>query len=247
MLASVMSTCDAQMIMASALVVENLYRPLRSTPKPDSHYTLMGRIASVVVVAGSIVFALRFESVVTGLTIFWKVAAMMGVVAWTGLFWRKATVAGAWAGTLVGFFTWLFTEGIPIGNYTWDFNATLAHHLPTFMLSADKLSLPWQMIFYLGTSFIATVTVSLFTKPVDKEKLDRFYACIRTPVKAGEPETTPFTLPPGIAPAPRRVFIKHPDFEIPIPGKTTIIGFSAISLIVVLMVLAACWLFGLGQ
>jgi hypothetical protein len=69
------------------------------------------------------------------------------------------------------------------------------------------------------------IVVSLLTKPTDKEQLDKFYGCIRTPITPNEPETEPFTLPPGVETAPRRVLIKHPDFEIPIPTRTSIIGF----------------------
>ena len=53
------------------------------------------------------------------------------------------------------------------------------------------------------------------------ERLDRFYECLRTPIRPGEPETQPFTLPAGVEPAPRNVLIRHADFEIP---KPTIIG-----------------------
>ena len=45
-----------------------------------------GRVASMLVVAASILFAYKMESVVAGLEIFWKTAAMMGVALWVGLF-----------------------------------------------------------------------------------------------------------------------------------------------------------------
>ena len=67
----------------------------------------------------------------------------------------------------------------------WDFNASLAQHLPEFMLFEGKLYLPWQMTLYLSTGLIAGIVVSLFTKPVDEKKLDHFYALIRTPDHTG--------------------------------------------------------------
>jgi hypothetical protein len=95
------------------------------------------------------------------------------------------------------------------------------------MLFEGKLYMPWQMIFYLVAGFVVAIVVSLFTRPESKEKLDKFYECIRTPVAPGEPETEPFTLPEGTKPAPRNVLIDHPDFEIPKPTFVGIVGFIA--------------------
>jgi hypothetical protein len=83
------------------------------------------------------------------------------------------------------------------------------------------------MIIYLVVGFVPAIIVSLFTKPEPKEKLDKFYECIRTPIIPNEPETEPFTLPEGVTPAPRNVFISHPDFEFPKPAPVTIVGFLA--------------------
>jgi Na+/proline symporter len=195
---------------------------------PDRHYTIVGRIVSGIVVLAGVFFAFSLESVVQGLEIFWKVSAMMAIPFWLGLFWRRATSIAAWISTLLSFAVLLFTSRIEIfGNVLWDFNATLAGKLPAFMLFEDKLHLPWQMILYIFTGFITAIIVSLVTKPVKKEKLDRFYECLRTPIKPGEPETTPFTLPDGIEPAPRRSLFKHTDFEISKPSFIGIVGFFA--------------------
>ena len=228
MLAAVMSSCDALMVSSSALFTENIYKPLLVPGRKDRHYTNVGRVVSVLVVLCGVFFAYCFESVVHGLEIFWKVAAMMGIPFLVGLFWRRATTAAAWVSTLAGFAALLFTSRISVfGNVLWDFNATLADKLPEFMLLDGKLSLPWQMVIYLIVGFIAAIVVSLFTTPEKKEKLDKFYQCIRTPVAPGEPETEPFTLPEGIEPAPRRVWLDHPDFEIPKPTLVGVIGFFA--------------------
>jgi Na+/proline symporter len=247
MLASMMGACNALMVTGSALLVENLYRPFLRAPRSDKHFMLMGRIASVFIVALAIFFAAKLGSLVTGLELFMKAAAVIGVAVWIGLGWRRATVAGVWAGTLAGAAVWLFTESISLGGYSWDFNARFASSLPSWMLWNDKLHLPWQMVMYLCTNFVVMVLVSLVTKPVDKDRLDSFYACMRTPVTGVEPETAPFTLPPGIEPAPRRVLFDHPDFEIPVPSRASVVGFIAVCAIVVAMIYGGYWVFGLGQ
>ncbi|MBN2312977.1 MAG: sodium:solute symporter family protein [Sedimentisphaerales bacterium] len=224
MLASVMSTCDSLMVVASALFTENLYKKFFVVGKDDKHYTLVGRIASALVVLSGIFVAFNLESVVDGLEFYWMVSALMGIAFWVGLFWRRATVAAAWAATLTSLGVFLFTSTKPLG-ISWDFNTHFANKLPAFMLWEDKLYLPWQMILYLSAGFVVMIAVSLFTKRVPSENLDRFYACLRTPIGPDEPESEPFTLPAGMQPGPRNALIQHPDFEIPRPTLIGIGGF----------------------
>jgi len=240
MLAAVMSSCDAFMITASALFTENVYRPFIAPSRDERHYLRVGRVVALVAVAGGIFFYSQFASVVDGLEIFWKVMAMMGIAFWVGLFWRKATPAGAWASTLVGFAVLLFTSRIEILG--WDFNACCAGALPDFMLWEGGLSLPWQMILYLAAGFATLVTVSLFTRPVERERLDRIYSCLRTPVTTQEPEVKPFTLPAGVIPAERRVLVDHPDFEIPRPSLVSVAGFLAACGAVGLLIASFFWI-----
>ena len=265
MLAAVMSSCDAFMVASSALFTENVYRKLLVKQAPDRHYMLVGRIVSICVVIAGIFFAFRLESVVDGLEVFWKISAMMGLAFWVGLFWRRATSAGAWAGTLAGFGAFLFTSKISLPNGwlfskspegalrfelkyldIWDFNARCAEFLPDFMLWEGKIYLPWQMIIYLSVGMAFLVVVSLLTRPVSEEKLERFYGCLRTPVGPDEPETEPFTLPPGVEPPPRRVLIDIPGFEIPMPTFVGVAGVVVTSAVVGVFIWVVYWIFSLG-
>ena len=241
MLASVMSTCDSLMVVASALFTENIYKKFFVVGKADKHYTLVGRIVSALVVILGIFVAFNLESVVKGLEFYWMVSALMGIAFWLGLFWCRATVAGAWAATLTSLGAFLFTSTEPLG-IPWDFNAHFADKLPAFMMWEGKLYLPWQMIIYLSAGFVVLIVVSLLTRRVPAENLDRFYACLRTPVGPDEPEAEPFTLPAGVQPAPRNVLIRHPDFEIPRPTLIGIGGFLAAWLGVGLLIGAVYWI-----
>ncbi|HPD45937.1 MAG TPA: sodium:solute symporter family protein [Anaerohalosphaeraceae bacterium] len=246
MLASVMSSCDAFMVTSAGLFTENFYRKYLVKDRPDRHYVLVGRVTSLLVVAGGIMFAMTSESILDMIEAFWKIAAMMGIVFWVGLFWRRATVAGAWAGTLVSFAAWLVTGKLAFGEVVlWDFNAHFANKLPAFMVWGGKLYLPWQMIIYLSAGFLATVVVSLLTKRVPAERLDRLYACLRTPIGEDEPETAPFTLPPGVEAGPRRSLISHPDFEIPRPSVVGMAGFFGSWVVVAALIGVVYWLVSL--
>jgi SSS family transporter len=243
LLASVMSTCDSLMVVASGLFTENIYKKFLLPGKTDEHYTLIGRIMSVLIVLCGIGFAFNLESVVSGLVIFWEISAVMGIAFWIGLFWRRATVAGAWAGSMANLGALIFTSKIAVGEHVlWDFNAHLADKLPAFMLWEGNLYLPWHMIIYLSVGTIVLIAVSLLTRRVPMEKLDRLYNCLRTPIGPDEPEAEPFTLPQGVKPGPRNVLIRHPDFEIPKPTVIGIFGFFAAWVGVGLLIGAVYWI-----
>lgn len=239
LLASVMSSCDAFMVSSSGLWTQNVYRRFLARDRSESHYVWVGRAASILVVLGGIAFAFWFESVIHGLETFWKLMAMMGVAFWVGLFWRRATVAGAWAGTLASFAVMIAADTAP-------FHAWAAAHLPDYMLWEDKFRLPWQIFSYLGAGFFTLVAVSLVTPRVPAERLDRVYACLRTPVHGKEPHLAPFTLPPGVEPAPPHKLINHPDLEIPYPTRTGMAGFGILWVLVFLMIGFVYWLAQLG-
>ena len=102
------------------------------------------------------------------------------------------------------------------------------------------------MICYLAVGFVTMVAVSLFTRPVDREQLDSFYTCLRTPIGSDEPETEPFTLPPGVEPAPRRLLIDLPGFEIPMPSRIGVLGVFWAAVAVIVFIAGVYWIFSLG-
>jgi Na+/proline symporter len=223
-LASVMSSCDAFMISSSALFTENVYKRLVRN-RDNRHYITVGRITAVVIVAGGVGFAFWLPSVVKGLEIFWMISPMMGIVFWLGLFWRRTTVAGAWAATLTAFGIWWLTGQEFF--ISWLGSLPVAESLRFVFVKSGtpEVYLPWQMVFYLTGGALAGIIVSLFTKPVAKEKLDNFYALIRTPVKPGEKVPAPCTLPAdAVVPEKRNIF-PNTNLEISIPSLTSVVGF----------------------
>jgi Na+/proline symporter len=224
LLASVMSSCDSFMVASSGLFTENIYR--RLVPgKTERYYVFVARIASLGIVGSGVGFAYWLPNVVKGLEIFWMISPMMGVAFWLGLFWRRTTVAGAWASTLAAFGTWwLTTQGFFI---SWLGRLSVADSLRFIFIKdgAAEVYLPWQMVFYLTVGLLAGVVVSIFTRPVVKEKLDNFYALVRTPVRLGEQVPAPCTLPAdAVVPEKRNIF-PNTALEIPVPTRTSVIGF----------------------
>ncbi len=226
LLASVMSSCDSFMIASSALFTENLYKRLIPGRSPR-HYVWVARMTSLAIVAGGLGFAFWLPNVVEGLEIFWKIAPMMAIAFWLGLFWRRATVAGAWASTLVAFATWMLSGWGPFVEWLQGLPVAESWQLVFVKNGTPEMYLPWQMLFYLTTGTIAGIVVSLFTRPVDAEKLERFYALVRTPVRPGEQPPEPCTLPADAVVPPRRVLLPSTSLEIPIPSKGAVAGFLA--------------------
>jgi Na+/proline symporter len=210
LLAGVMSSCDSFMISASGLFTENLYRPLR-VGRSEKHYLWVGRIAALIIVSAGLWVAFKMPNVISGLKTWLKIAPMLGVAFWLGLFWKRFNAAGAWASTIAGFLGW------------WG-------------MSFTELSEPIQILAYLFLSIVVGVVASLVSKRPIAENVERFHGLIRTPVAAGEKLTEPCQLPNGCEFGTRPMFFTGTDFEFPRPSKTSVVGFLLASLAVAAMI-----------
>ena len=222
LIASVMSSCDAFMVSSSGLFTQNFYRRWFAKDKEEIHYVWVARGASLVIVFIALTFAFNVSTVPEALKIFFKIQGAMGAAFWLGLFWRRMTVAGAWASTLAGL-------AVLILNSAWLFpgiQVWMLDTLPESMIWNDKLRVSWEIFFMLTAGFGMGILVSLFTKRVDEAKLNKVYECLRTPVTEDEPHTAePFHIPEGIEIPEARKLINHPDLEIPMPTAVGIGGF----------------------
>jgi len=212
------------MIASSGLLTENIYRKLLPAMSAR-HYVFVARLLSLLIVAAGVTIAYRLQGVVQGLELFWKISPMMGIAFWLGLFWRRTTVAGAWAATLTAFAVLLLTDSHFFISLLGSLGCAEQMRFIFVKDGVPAVYLPWQMVFYLSAGTIAGIVVSLVTKPVAKAKLDNFYALVRTPVKPGEQVETPCTLPEGTVVPPSRKLLPNSNLEISIPSRSSVIGF----------------------
>ena len=240
LLAGVMSSCDSFMISSAALFTENIYKPLR-TGMPDKHYVWVGRATSVLVVAGGVAFAFWVPSVVKALEIWFMIAPMMGLVFWIGLFWRRMTVAGAWATTAAGFASWWISTQTWFIHWLGGIPGAESLRLIWTEGGNPTVYLPWQIFFYTLTASVIGIIVSLCTRPVNSNKLDLFYLLSRTPVQPGEEVLQPCTLPTTTPTVDRPMLITAGGLEVPMPSKTSTIGFLTVWLLVGCIVGAFVW------
>lgn len=241
LLAAIMSSCDSFMIAASALFTENLYRAARPA-EATARYLLVGRIAALGIVFSGMLFAFWLPGVIAGLMIWLKIAPMMGVAFWLGLFWRGATAAGAWASTIAGFTVWSVSEQ----TFFIDWIGRLPFADSLGLVAVEKgeavIYEPWGILFYLAAATVTGVMVSVWTRPMASDRLDRFYQLTRTPVHEGEVLERPCELPAGVAPVERPMLVTAGGLEIPRPSQTSVIGFAAGALGVALLIGGFVWI-----
>ncbi len=229
LLASVMSSCDSFMIAASALFTENIYKKAR--PQHDrSHYLKVARVMSIGVVVLGVLYAYWLDGVIQGLEILWKIAPMMGIPFWLGLFWRRTTPAAAWTSTLGAMAAWWLTSQGFFAGWLATLGISESLNLVTGQVGAEGLavSLPWQMVIYLSAGIIFGIATSFFTKRADADKLDRYYKLLRTPVFSPEEnQAEPCTIPDGAVTLERRSLFPNSELEISLPSRRSVIGFIA--------------------
>lgn len=103
-LAAVMSTADSQLLVASSAVSEDLYRDLLRPNAAPGELLWIGRFAVIVIAIGAFLLALDPDSKVLDLVAYaWAgFGASFGPTIIASLYWRRMSLAGAYAGILTG-------------------------------------------------------------------------------------------------------------------------------------------------
>jgi Na+/proline symporter len=239
LLAAVMSSSDAQMVVSSGLFTENIYRRFLARGRSQRHYLWAGRLSGLVIVALALILQTTFQDVVHALEVIIKTPAAIGLSLWIGVTWRGWTPIAVWVSSIAAYVTWGLLAYFP--NYVAEIP------MLNFMLVASpadagtfKVTDAWTMCAYLSVGMLAGLAVSFFTPRTPKEKLDRFFILLRTPVVDGEVVTAPCTLPEDHA-QPIAKLIDHSDFEIPRPNRVDVLGFLGAWMLVGLIVLFTWW------
>jgi len=97
LLAALMSSVDAYMIVGSGLMVRNIYAPYINPNATEEKYVLVARLTGVLVVAGAVIVSLFYMNVFQQLQLTWVFPVLFAAPFWVGMYWRKATRAAAWS------------------------------------------------------------------------------------------------------------------------------------------------------
>jgi SSS family solute:Na+ symporter len=106
LLAALMSSVDAQMVVGSALVVRNIYAPYINPNASEKEYVFLGRLTGALIVFGAVLLSLLIMNVFDLLKLTWIVNVLFAAPFWIGMYWRRATTAAAW--TTVAFSAGVF-------------------------------------------------------------------------------------------------------------------------------------------
>lgn len=269
LLAAVMSSCDAHMVMGSGLFTENIYKKFIHPQASKSTMVWMGRMSGVAIVALAILLMTQFDDAIQILTGYVNVIpAFIGLAFWFGIVWRGWTPAAVWTSTVTAALLWYLTfvhqpsqwiagmgdsaffreniDYLPRITREWLWEAfPLTKYHPSG--GNPSTSLPWQYVIYLGGGTVVGLITSFLTRRPDASQLDHFFLLLRTPVRRGEHVEEPCTLPENPLPPETGKLIPVNDLEIPTPTFLGMAGFIIAWLICGALVALTWWLAQLGS
>jgi SSS family solute:Na+ symporter len=106
LLSALMSTATTLMLTCSGLITRNIYYPLLPDKSPN-HYLWVGRITGVIIIVGSTLISLRFDTILQILKFVWELNVIVAASFWLGMKWRRANRVGAWVSMIFTLFIFL--------------------------------------------------------------------------------------------------------------------------------------------
>jgi SSS family solute:Na+ symporter len=101
-LAANMSSLDALSVSYSALVVRNLYQPVRAG-RSEQHYLTVGRLVIAVILVSGVLSAIFADNLLSLFQYFISLPAVFGAPIWLGFVWRRLTKAAVIAQVVICF------------------------------------------------------------------------------------------------------------------------------------------------
>ena len=164
LMASFMSGMAGNVTAFNTVWTYDLYQGHIRKHAPDSHYLWVGRVTTVVGVAlsvGTAYLASHFNNIMDFLQlVFGFVNAPLFATFLLGMFWKRATGHGAFAGLLAGTAAAAATHGLTLAENKGGWLGATLHTFPSTM--AQNF---WIAIFAWSTCFVVTAVVSLMSAP----------------------------------------------------------------------------------
>jgi SSS family solute:Na+ symporter len=164
LMASFMSGMAGNVTAFNTVWTYDLYQGHIRKHAPDSHYLWVGRVTTIVGVAlsvGTAYLASHFNNIMDFLQlVFGFVNAPLFATFLLGMFWKRATGHGAFAGLLAGTTAAAATHGLTLAENKGGWLGATLHTFPSTM--AQNF---WIAIFAWSTCFLVTTVVSLMSAP----------------------------------------------------------------------------------
>ncbi len=169
LMASFMSGMAGNVTAFNTVWTYDIYQSYIRRGAPDSHYLLMGRIATVggtLLSIGAAYLATLYNNLMDLLQlVFGFVNAPLFATFLLGMFWKRATGHGAFTGLLAGTATAAATHGLTLAEGKGGWLGRL-HEFPSVM--AQNF---WIAIFAWSACFLVTIAVSLMSRPRPEAEL----------------------------------------------------------------------------
>jgi SSS family solute:Na+ symporter len=184
LMASFMSGMAGNVTAFNTVFTYDIYQSYIRKGAPDSHYLHVGRITTVVGILLSIAtayLAQHYNNIMDLLQlVFGFVNAPLFATFLLGMFWKRTTGHGAFAGLLAGTCAAALTHGLTVAEDKggWigrmqEFPSTMAQNF-------------WIAIFAWSVCFLVTILVSLATKPKPERQLEGLvYGLTKIPHEEG--------------------------------------------------------------
>jgi len=163
LMASFMSGMAGNVTAFNTVFTYDIYQSYIHPNAPDRHYLTVGRMTTVVGVAlsiGTAYLAQHYNNIMDLLQlVFGFVNAPLFATFLLGMFWKRSTGDGAFAGLLSGTAAAALTHGLTLAEGKGGWLGTV-HTFPSTM--AQNF---WIAIMAWTTCFVVTIAVSLVTRP----------------------------------------------------------------------------------
>jgi SSS family solute:Na+ symporter len=116
LLAAMMSSADAYMLVSSALVVRNVYAAYLDPNASEARYVWVGRLTGIVLVVGATVVSLIYTNVLGQFRFAMEIPILFAAPFWLGLFWRRVNTWAVWLTITFSLFMFFV---LPIGLPNW--------------------------------------------------------------------------------------------------------------------------------
>lgn len=237
-LAAIISHCTTQMVTASGLFTENIYRRHLAPERSPRHYLWVSRLAGILVVLFALALQTTFVDIIDALRLMLKIPAAIGISMWLGLVWIRWNTPAVWTATLASTAMWVIAAYFP-EEVLRTFPGTREL---MFLETAGSLVMAdaWQIVWYLSAGVVCGSICALLTDPQPADQLDHFYYLLRTRIRPNEQTELPCVVPDDAdEPEPS---LSLASFQFPAPTRTGVAGFLIAAAVVVAMVYGTKWL-----
>lgn len=160
LIAAFMSTTASQLNWGSSYIANDFYRRFLNPKATDKQVIMVGRIATVSLMILAGLFALVLQNALQAFNILLQIGAGTGLIYILRWFWWRINAYTEITGMVVSFMVALYFEFIQPGT------------------AAGEIASHWELLIGVGITTVAWLTVTLLTKPSDKETLRTFYKLV---------------------------------------------------------------------